>query len=416
MNRHSWHSRLRQPYLIGTYLGVNAVPDVALLVDGPDCLFFKAEYVQGTHDVHAALLDPAGRHRVVHTLADTVNVVLDRESRIRDLIARVGAQPDVAAVLVSALPMASITGSQYDRLAREVAVELGKPVLDVPARSLQTDWLDGYAEVLAALARGLPLDAGPATPGAVALVGPLVHRAEGDAMADARELVRLCEADLGLDVVSVWPSCRPVAHLARAGRASVVVSLPAGRKAARLLARRTGAALVEAPVPFGTAATAAFLRAVAGATGRGERAEAAIAARGPAARALASRAGIPAGARLAFIGDPGTAAGFPGLAEDLGAVVVACVSSGHPAVAVAGLPGLEALSGPGDADLCLCGTRGVEGCVDRGIPFLEHGFPAYGTRALTAVPSLGWDGVAGMAERVGNRLRWWRDVGIGRVR
>jgi nitrogenase molybdenum-iron protein alpha/beta subunit len=402
--------------MIGTYLGVNAVSDAALIIDGPDCLFFKAEYIHGTHDVHATLLDPAGHHRVVHTLADTVNVVLDREVEIRDLITRVGSRIGTGAVLVSALPMASITGSQYDRLAREVAVELAKPVLDVPARSLQTDWLDGYAEVLVALARGLPLVEGPTRPDAIALVGPLVHRSEGDAMADVRELVRLCEDDLGLSVASVWPSGRPVAHLAQAGRAGVVVSLPCGRKAARILARRTGATLVEAPTPFGTGQTAAFLRAVAVATGREARAEEVIAAGIPRARAAAAWAGIPRGVRLAFVGDPGTAEGFPGLADDLGAAATACVSSGHPAVAVGGLPGLEALQSRDGVDLCIAGTRGVEACIDRRIPFLEHGFPSYGTRVLTAAPSLGWAGGPAMAERIANRLRWWADSGlVGRM-
>lgn len=411
MSGATWDARLRTSYMIGTYLGVNAVPDAALVIDGPDCLFFKAEYIHGTHDLHATLLDPAGHHRVVHTLADTVNVVRDREAEVRDLITRVGMRPGTSVVLVSALPMASITGSQYDRLAREVAADLGKPVLDVPARSLQTDWLDGYAEVLVALARGLPLASGPSEPGAVALVGPLVHRAEGDAMADVRELVRLCEDDLGLSIASVWPSGRPVAHLAAAGRAGVVVSLPCGRKAARILARRTGAVLVEAPTPFGTGQTAAFLRAVGAATGRAARAEEAIAAGTPRAREVAARAGIPAGARLAFVGDPGTAEGFAGLAEDLGAVAVACVSSGHPAVAIGGLPGIDALQSAVGVDLCIVGSRGVEACIDRRIPFLEHGFPSYGTRALTAAPSLGWAGIPAMAERVANRLRWWADAG-----
>ncbi len=406
----SWAVRLRNPYLVGVYLGINAVPDTALVVDGPDCLFFKAEYVQGTHDLHARLLDPAGRHRVAHTLADTVNVVLDREPQVRDLIARVGARADVSVVLVSALPMASITGSQYDRLAREVAPAIGKPVLDVPARSLQTDWLDGYAEVLAALARGIPLESGGLDKDAVAIVGPLVHRLEGDAMADVAELARLCRDGLGLQVAAVWPSGVPVARLAPAGRAATVVALPGGRKAAALLARRTGASLVDVPVPFGTAATDAFLRQVGMATGRSRQAEATIVAGADRARSEARRAGVPPGTRLAFVGDPGTAAGFAGLAEDIGAVPVACVSSGHPPVAVGGLPGVEALVGPEDVDLCLTGSRGVEACIDRGIPFLEHGYPSYGTHALTPRPSLGYAGVVGMAERVANRLRWWRDT------
>ena len=80
---------VRIPYMVGVYLGLNAFPDVYVVVDGPDCLFFKAEYVFGTQDLHSTLLDVRGRHRIAHTLGDTINVVVDREASIADLIRRI---------------------------------------------------------------------------------------------------------------------------------------------------------------------------------------------------------------------------------------------------------------------------------------------------------------------------------------
>jgi nitrogenase molybdenum-iron protein alpha/beta subunit len=408
---------LRLSYMIGVYAGVNAFPDVYLVVDGPDCLFFKAEYVQGSHDLRSTLLSADGFHRVAHTNTDTVNVVNDREPAIKTLIRRIAAHPRTGMVLVSALPMAAITGSQYDRLAREVASETGRPVVEVPARSLRQDWYEGYEAVLEAVATGIPLEAGgPGDPADVALVGLFVDRTEPDRMADVGEVVRLASDGAGARVLCAWPSNAPVATLARAGRAGTIVSLPYGRKAARILAGRTGARLVEADVPFGVAASAAFVRAVAGAIGTCERAEAFVAAESAAAvPALAiARARRTGGRRLVFVGDPHESARFPEVAAELGATAAAVVSTRYPPDPVEGAPDHAAIVDGFDADLWVSTTRGATVASAFGQPFVEHGFPSNATHALAAAPHLGFRGAVLFAERVANALdlasRTWSRV------
>lgn len=405
MNQDPWNDYVRMPFTVGVYLAVNALSDARVVVDGPDCLFFKAEFVHGTHDLHSTLLDAASRHRVIHTVADTNNVVVDREGLITDLLRRVASEPDVGVVFVTALPMAAITGSQYDRLARLVRSETGKPVLEVAAKSLQGDWLDGYAEVLAALASGLDLAPDPRDEDAVALVGLLLDRTEADNLANVLELKRLLEQGLGLRVTSVWPSNQAVARLARAGTARTVVSLPYGRKAACALARRTGAALVEAEVPLGLRGTAEFLRAVAGATGREGLAEALIRAEEEACAPLLRRASdhVLRGRRIGFVGDPYLA---PRLAEylaDLGAVPAGHVSTRYPPPDDPGWPGAESLA-KGAVDLCLTTTLGTEVLARRRIPHVDFGFPSYGRHALVTAPFLGYRGALWLAQMLANEV------------
>ncbi len=400
----SWQTRLKNPYMVGVYLATNAVKDAVLVVDGPDCLFFKGEYVHGTHDLHSTLLDPAGNHRIAHTLADTVNVVMDREPQLRDLMARVAQRDGVKAVLVSALPMASITGSQYDRLAGEVSEIVGVPIMEVPAKSLQTDWLDGYSEVLNSLARGLPFESGQTKKGSVAIVGPLVHRLEGDVMADLAELTRLCEEYLDLSVVSIWPSGSGVEDLAKIALAETIIALPAGVKAGKILSRRLDAKLVHVPQPFGTAATGDFLNLIAQATGRSELAKKAIAAGNALVHDTVKNV-IPAGTKLALVAEPGTLAGFAGFAKDIGAIPASGISSANPPFNE--LPGLEVMENAGQVDLCITNSRGAEACIDRKIPFMEFGYPSYGTHYLTHSPTLGYFGVINMTDRIANALRWW---------
>lgn len=411
MNQVRWNDYVRMPFTVGVYLAVNAVPDARVVVDGPDCLFFKAEFVHGTHDLHSTLLDAASRHRVIHTVADTNNVVVDREDLITDLLRRVASEPEVGVVFVTALPMAAITGSQYDRLARIVRSETGKPVLEVAAKSLEGDWLDGYAEVLAALASGIDLAPDPMDEDAVALVGLLLDRTEADNLANVLELKRLLEGSLGLRVASVWPSNRSVARLSRAGTARTIVSLPYGRKAARVLARRTGAALVEAEVPLGLRGTAEFLRAVAGATGREGLAEDVIRAEEGACAPLLRRASdrVLRGRRIGFIGDPYLAPRLAELVADLGAVPAGHVSTKYPPPDGPGWPGAESLE-EGAVDLCLTTTLGTEILGRRRVPHVDFGFPSYGRHALATIPTLGYRGALQIAQMLAHEGVFQEDL------
>ena len=54
---HEFSPRINFPFMHGLYLGINAVRDAYLLVDGPNCSFFKAEHIHGGHDFNSTLLD-----------------------------------------------------------------------------------------------------------------------------------------------------------------------------------------------------------------------------------------------------------------------------------------------------------------------------------------------------------------------
>ena len=55
--------RLAYSYMVGVYLAVNAIRDARLVVEGPDCTYMKAQYVQGNHDVLSTLTSVSGYHR-----------------------------------------------------------------------------------------------------------------------------------------------------------------------------------------------------------------------------------------------------------------------------------------------------------------------------------------------------------------
>ena len=106
------------PSMLGVYLAVNAVPDAYVLVDGPDCSLYKAHFIHGRHDWESTLLRVDGRHRVAFTNVCARGVVMAHDDQLAAAVRRLDALPDCAAVLLTALPMCSITGVDYGRVGR----------------------------------------------------------------------------------------------------------------------------------------------------------------------------------------------------------------------------------------------------------------------------------------------------------
>lgn len=269
-----YRQRRNHPYMHGVYMATNAVSDALLLVDGPNCSFFKTEHVFGAHDWRSTLLDVSGRQRVVNTDLHPDKVITGHDERFCATLARLVEDPDAGVVLSCALPMAALTGIEYDRLIEQVLEDAAspRPVVQVPERSLSRDWLQGYAATLQAIAKDIVLAESEPAPTRVAIVGHLMDRLEDDQRANVEELGRLMQG-IGLELCSLWLDGGRYEELAQVARAGLIVSLPYGRQAARTLARRLDVPLVEAELPFGPEATRRFLDTVATAAGREGEAE-----------------------------------------------------------------------------------------------------------------------------------------------
>ncbi|MFV8753546.1 nitrogenase component 1 [Nannocystaceae bacterium ST9] len=331
----------RLPFHLGLYLAINAIPGCFAVIDGPDCLYRKAEWVHGRHDLRSTLLDAGGRHRIAPTFLHSGEVIKAKGDEVVKRLRRIGQFADAELVLVNTMPHVQIIGTQYDRLIAEVEAEVRAPIYEVPSRALEGDWLDGYAEVLNTLARRIPLT-GDLRPGTVAIVGLLMDRNEADGLANVAELERLI-AGLGLEPISTWLSGRRFEHLCAAGSAELIVALPHGVDAARVLAKRTGARVVEVAQPFGLPASLRMLRAVGLVGGREREAEQLIDAE--------LRRTLPMfewlipttllGRKLAFSGDPTLFDGVLSGVRELGMDILHLSSSARRPAHGVGLDGDE---------------------------------------------------------------------------
>ncbi len=418
-----WSDRVSLTFSIGVYLAVNAIRDAYLLVDAPDCAHLKTQFVQGNHDWFSTLTSTTGLHRIANTDLHPWKMVAARDDAVEQLLGRIAAHRPAGAALITSLPMATITGLDYERIVRRVAAATGKPVLDVPGDGLKGDWLDGYAVTCRSLARGLPLEGGSPRPGAIGIVGYLFDRNEGDHLANVAELRRIAEA-LGLSLESTWLSGGTVADLVRIRDAGVVVSLPYAREAARIVAQRTGARLVETDLPLGLQGTERWIRKVAEACEVVHRADAVVDAEvgRPANRIQWVVSTLLMHRRAVFVGDPHLAVGIADLAEELGMTVESWFVTNRK------LHAAKLLERAGSAAVVCDPQRNAlnaalhpllserrcdvlvttSTCVNPGAPqaaTVELGFPSFYTHALEERPFLFGRGTVVLVERMMNELR-----------
>jgi len=433
---------LRYPFLIGVYMATNAIPDAYTVVDGPDCLFFKTEYIHGKHDVRSTLLDVFGNHRIALTNVNAGNVAKSHGDAVMRKIKQIDALPGSSVIFVSSLPMVTIIGTQYDTLVRDAQPTTGARLIDCPGRSLQGDWLSGYSDMLVALAANIDTSGGVLDSRKVAIVGNLMDRTEGDHEGNVHELERIVSA-LGLELVTVWLGNQPYAQLSEIRDAATILSFPLGKKAAKLVATRTGAKVVDIKVPFGLGRTRQMIADIARATGTEEAAARFVEAE---LRDLIPRMEwvVPhvfLGRKIGFSGPPDLFGGFLQIAGDLGAEVVhlsAPAFENHldedlsedcdepPAPLFS--PKERAIAREmdrvlaGGLDLLLCNTElrhatltAVGSRNERGLPtklpaFLEFGFPSFFDHALADRPFLGFRGWIAFVDRMANTLAMTREV------
>ncbi len=401
----------RFPYQIGLFLAANAIPDAYALIDGPDCVVRKSEWVFGKHDWNSTLMDVCGVHRVVSTLVNAERVIKDKGEELVRRIVTVSERADAGAVLICSMPHVTIIGTQYDKIIREMQPHVKAQLLEVPSRSLDGDWLEGYAETLNAIAANIDISGGSPDRKKVAVIGHLMDRTEQDHQANVAELRRMFEA-MGLELVSVWLDGGRFETLRHVKDAGTIVAFPLGRAAARAVADRTGAEVVEVDLPFGLGRTQRMLRRVGRKAGRLAEAEALI------DRELGRL--VPrlewvlrhvfVGKKIVFSGAPDLFGGLLQITSELGVEVAHLASpSGKrhlkedletefgdlpPMLFAPTQRYLERQLRPlldSDVDLAIGDTQFCDAAASR-VPVMEFGFPSHFRHALSDRPHLGFSG------------------------
>ena len=266
-----YYSRMTPSFFEGVLLAVNALKDVYLLAEGPGCVRDKVQRICRMHDYRSTLLDASGNHRV-DTTDHGPHKVLGEVETLQRLARTMLAEGEKGALFVIPFAVPQAMGVELELVLRPLADEFDTPILNLRSEALDGDWLDGWSTVMCALADRLDLADREPIRGSAGVVGNMFTRNEGDDLGNVAELRRLVSG-AGLEVLSVWAEPGPVRGLESIASCEYLLALPHGRETARRIAARTGAAVVDVPLPVGLAATGEFLRAVGEGTGRGEAAQ-----------------------------------------------------------------------------------------------------------------------------------------------
>jgi nitrogenase molybdenum-cofactor synthesis protein NifE len=259
--------RLDHSYLTGIFLAVNALKNSYMLVDAPNCCYQKIEYIDKNHDLFSELFfNYWGHPRIANTESTPLNIASDNTKKIENMLVNIGAYKGSEVVFLASMPLTSITGIQYDLIVRKAQKKCRTTIIELPAKNARYDWLTGYADVLIALAKKVKLKKGLRSKNKVAIIGYLFDRNEGDHLGNVQEMKKLLRS-LSLQLVSTWLAGTAYNDLGKVQHAEFIISLPYGREAAEILAKRTGAKLIYTELPFGLNNTKKWIEKILKGTG-----------------------------------------------------------------------------------------------------------------------------------------------------
>ncbi len=396
------------PFTGGLYLAVNGIKGSRLIMDGPTCAFYKAEFIQGNHQIVADLQRHASPHRIIHSELDVHSVIVADEALVTSKFDAALSDPETEILFFSAMSFAVIIGRDLERI---MGVNTSRPevprVLVRPAQ-LGGDWIGGYGDTLAAIARTIELGGRGGDKGRggdrVGIVGNLFLRHEGDGFADVAELERMVAA-LGVSTSSIWLSGGTLKNLENIANSDLLVALPYGQEAAKILGERLNIPVIYLPLPFSWTHTERFINGLAEALDRPDQAKQFIdlEKRRWAAELLFRAEQDLLGTNWIVIDDPVRMEGWQEIAHDVGAhlLVAGLTTNATGNETVHAMPTLLETVTNEHIDVFV--SNSVAANLIRNIPepkpvLAEFGYPCFGRHPIAPLPSFGFPGALATIE------------------
>ena len=411
------------PYMDGVFLAVNAIPDSYLVYHVPDCGYFKDEKITASHDLFSNLLRWDKMNRIVRTNIGTRDFIMGGEGKLAKKLLQVVRRDKPSVVFVARSNTVLLSGEDVEPIVREAEKKAGVPFVLIPEWKIDMNYVTGYGDALDGYLAKLEFSEVSGKRPVVAVTGYMYERHEGDHQGNIAELKRMLSA-LGFNA-QVFLDGQPCKRHRETSKPVAVVDLNSDWEGGRELAQKIEGPYIDAGLPLGIEGSLSWISKVAQELNVEKRAAQFIDSE---MKILAPRLQwlLPSrffGCNVALFADHRLLKPLGAFLEELGMNVIGtgCTSQdalnnpeseSHPALPYPSLPihsnklrefAIQARK-RGDLDLVIGNALIRQTLANLFIPVVEMGYPSNFHHDLLPRPTLGFQGVLGVIERMLNSL------------
>lgn len=232
------------PFLSWIFMWVNAIKDVALFVDWPDCIFYKSDLIYKTHDLFSNLKTPNIDTKLYFSWAMPNKMVLWYEEDIRRKLWNIVNNKKINQWFITNMPVTWLLAVQYDNIYDD----LDKNFIYIPSFTdkFRIDW---YQIFLKEIAKNIEIKNTEKNKNSFALIWYLFDRNEWDNLWNISELRRIFK-NLWVEINCVWLDWGNFNDLKNVEKSELIVSLPYWKMAWKILSKRLWVKNIELEVPF----------------------------------------------------------------------------------------------------------------------------------------------------------------------
>ena len=245
------------PYLVGIFMWVNAIKDIALFVDWPDCNFFRADMIYKTHDLFSTLKDSSINTRLYFSWVMPNKMVLWYNDKIKRKIWFIEKNNNFKLWVITNMPVTSLLGIQYDWIIQDFK----KQYLIVKSYTDKFR-IDGYSFFLREIAKKIDLNINKKKKRySISIIWYLFDRNEWDTLWNLKEFKRLLTL-IWVEINTIWLNWWKFDELKKVEESELLVVLPYGHHAWKVLKRKLNVDILELDIPFGLKNTINFVKQI----------------------------------------------------------------------------------------------------------------------------------------------------------
>lgn len=245
------------PFLTWIFMWVNAIEDVALFVDWPDCIFYKADMLYKTHDLFSTLKDSSIDTKLYFSWIMPNKMIRWYDEDIKRKLSFIEKNKKFNLWIITCMPVTWLLANQYENIYSE----LKKDFIFIPSKTdkFRIDW---YSYLLRELAKNIKInEKKEKKKKSISIIGYLFDRNEGDCIWNIEEIKRLLNL-LWVEINSIWLDWWKITDLSKVELSSLLISFPYWNEATKILSKRLSVEHIDLDIPFWLKNTIEFIKQI----------------------------------------------------------------------------------------------------------------------------------------------------------